>query len=198
METVFYFIRHGESEANAQKKFQGWSIDSALTEKGMQESKEIKEKMKNKKISAVYSSPAKRCTQTAEIIFENGCIIDDRLKERGLGEWEGKTKYYVKEKWPEEYAQYKLNRDTRKVKGSEQFEELEARGKQFLHEIIAKHDGQKVAVISHGGWIKAMIMEIMGLPREELTEMKIPNLSVYEVIFSGKGIGTGRINEGLQ
>ena len=85
------FIRHAESEYNREGIFAG-RIDCELTEKGIEQAKNVlREKEKN--FDYIYCSPLKRARQTLDAIIPN-ChpIIDERIIETSIGEWEGKKK----------------------------------------------------------------------------------------------------------
>ena len=93
----FYFVRHGQSEANAALIV----ADSTppLTENGIGQAQRTGEELKHKNISCIMTSPYIRAQQTAEIIAGEVAVgikdikIVDELRERGLGECEGKPKY---------------------------------------------------------------------------------------------------------
>lgn len=92
----FYFVRHGQSTANAALIV----ADSTpvLTTNGIEQARRTGEELKHKNISCVLTSPYIRAQQTAEIIAGeiaigiNEILVVDELRERGLGECEGKPK----------------------------------------------------------------------------------------------------------
>ena len=86
------FIRHGQTKNNADKKWLG-STDVSLWEEGINALLKNKSTIdKYKPFEKLYSSPMKRCIETAKIYFDdmNYEIIND-LRERGFGDFEGKT-----------------------------------------------------------------------------------------------------------
>lgn len=100
-----YLIRHGETEWNAQGRFQG-KLDSALTDTGVQQAAAIGRCLAGLDLSvdAFVSSPLGRTRQTAAIIAGSAQLpaaqCDDRLAEVSLGSWDGLTHIDIDAKWP--------------------------------------------------------------------------------------------------
>lgn len=100
-----YLIRHGETEWNAQGRFQG-KRDSALTDNGIQQAEAIGRRLARLGLSfdAFLTSPLGRTRQTAAIIAERAncpaAQCDDRLAEVSLGSWDGLTAIDIDAQWP--------------------------------------------------------------------------------------------------
>lgn len=100
-----YLIRHGETEWNAQGRFQG-KLDSALTDTGVQQAAAIGRCLAGLDLSvdAFVSSPLGRTRQTAAIIAGSAQLpaaqCDDRLGEVSLGSWDGLTHIDIDAQWP--------------------------------------------------------------------------------------------------
>lgn len=100
-----YLVRHGETEWNAQGRFQG-RLDSALTDTGVRQAKAIGRRLAGLDLSfdAFVSSPLGRTRQTAAIIAGSANLpaarYDDRLAEVSLGSWDGLTHIDIDALWP--------------------------------------------------------------------------------------------------
>jgi probable phosphoglycerate mutase len=100
-----YLIRHGETEWNAQGRFQG-KLDSALTDTGVQQAAAIGRCLAGLDLSvdAFVSSPLGRTRQTAAIVAESAQLpaaqCDDRLVGVSLGSWDGLTHIDIDAQWP--------------------------------------------------------------------------------------------------
>jgi probable phosphoglycerate mutase len=100
-----YLIRHGQTEWNAQGRFQG-KLDSPLTDTGVRQAEAIGRRLAGLDLSfdAFVTSPLGRTRQTAAIIA--GCVhlpaaqLDDRLAEVSLGSWDGLTHIDIDAQWP--------------------------------------------------------------------------------------------------
>lgn len=142
---MFYFVRHGETEYNVEKRTQG-QTDSKLTEKGVAQTKEVAEKLKNTKIDIIYCSPLSRTRITAEEInkYHNLPIIfDDRLMERNSGSRQGK---FYKDLTEEEKKLWQTNPE---LWGAESRLGFYKRCKEFFKEI--ENSDKDILLVSHGG-----------------------------------------------
>ena len=100
-----YFVRHGLTNSNVEKRMMGTRVDESLNETGIAQVKEAAKKL-DRGFDIIISSPLKRAKESADIIAAElnvPVIVDDNLKERDSGEGSGKT-------WPEitEYTKGKL------------------------------------------------------------------------------------------
>jgi probable phosphoglycerate mutase len=142
--TTIGFIRHGETDWNIERRAQG-CIDIPLNNQGKVQAKAIAERFSNGEWDAIYSSPLSRALSTAEAIGEAvgiSVFTDERLREISFGETEGTTESERVERWGDEWLMLEL--------GREKNEEADVRWKAALEEIIQKHPGQKVLIVSHG------------------------------------------------
>jgi len=142
---MFYFVRHGETDYNVEKRTQGQS-ETKLTEKGIWQTKDVAKKLQNYDIDEIYCSPLSRTRITADEInkYHNLEIkYDDRLMERNAGSRQGK---YYKDLTPEEKMLWRTNPERW---GAESRLEFYNRCKEFF-KTIEKSD-KNILIVSHGG-----------------------------------------------
>jgi isoleucyl-tRNA synthetase len=146
-----FFVRHGEAEHNVLGVMSSdLHTHRELTEKGQQQAQTVREKLKDKKISAIYCSPFHRTKQTTEIInkeFGVEVIFDDRLREKMSGELEGKS-------FDERTKELRASKDpyNHNVGNSgESYQNLEERMLDFLNELSGKHQNENILIVTHGG-----------------------------------------------
>ncbi len=104
---TIFLLRHGETEWNLERRFQG-RFDSPLTERGTAQSRAIGRllaALPDAASSPVAASPQGRARRTAEIILEQRGVpgelrLDDRLRELSLGSWDGLTYGEVEKRSP--------------------------------------------------------------------------------------------------
>lgn len=153
-----YAARHGETLSNAEKRLTGRETNSPLTEKGIEQAKQLGESLKDIDFDAVYSSPLSRAMDTVNIAFGNKykIYIDDRLAEIGLGIMEGMTYDDASVHFPEsgmlfftEPALYKTP-----PKG-EHLNDMIKRVDSFLDDII-KTNHDKVFILTHGYMLRVL------------------------------------------
>ena len=145
-------IRHAESVYNEKRLLQG-QVDCELSKKGL---KETKEKSKNfpSNFDICFCSPLKRTKQTAEILVPYlNKIYDERIIERGLGDWENTPNTDEK--------QFLMHNKTVPPNG-ETFEEFDNRILDFLEMLKKDYNNKKILIVTHGGVIYA-IHRILGL-----------------------------------
>ncbi|MBP3040682.1 histidine phosphatase family protein [Bacillaceae bacterium Marseille-Q3522] len=162
---TFYFIRHGETQYNVEKRMQGFS-DSPLTEKGILQAKSVGRGLSDIEFEAAYASDSQRVIDTAKYaIGERNIplITDKRLREMNFGIWETLKESDV-------YAQYKDLLETLfsltdlnvSPPDGESFNQVFARSYGMVKEIINNHekDGGNILIFSHGVTIGNFFMQL--------------------------------------
>lgn len=160
-EQRFYFIRHGETDWNVEKRNQG-SIDIALNDKGRQQAHDIVASLKNLPITRIVSSHLQRAHETALIINETlqkPLVVDPQLAERNFGICEGKTPdemAVLKRLQPELFTPYEgLEPWACKPQG----EEVEVFANRIFDAIernIAAYPNDTLLFVSHGGMYRVL------------------------------------------
>jgi len=158
-------LRHGLTEANEKGIYIG-KTDLPLSDKGAAELAAKMDEFDYPAVHRVYSSPLKRCTETAEILFPytDICVVDD-LRELDLGKFENKKVDELLEN--DEYKAWLRGGKDKRPPNGESLEEMTARTYKALHEIIMDmmNDGiTHSAMITHGGVISNML-SCFGLPK---------------------------------
>lgn len=167
--------RHGETEENKAGIIQG-HLPGHLSETGIEQAKKVALRLKDEKIDFIYSSDLARASDTAKEIakFHPNIPIEfvKDLREKFLGEWQGKNK---------EELGFTTNTSVAEIfpKNGETSEELFNRASNFLHKILLKHHNKTVLFVGHNGINKAMIAVITGKsPKEIKTIEKQHNTSI--------------------
>ena len=105
-----YLIRHGETTGDVENRY-GGNYDDHLTEKGINQSKKLANKLKNKGIQIIYHSPRIRATETSKIVNKilkvKLKVINDIRERNNYGIITGLTKKEAKQKYPEEVEKLK-------------------------------------------------------------------------------------------
>lgn len=161
MKTI-YFIRHGETTGDIENLY-GGDYDDHLTEKGCEEARMLGEKLKEKNIQMIFTSPLLRAQETATILnlhHEAPVKVDSKLKERNwYGELTGMNKDLAKEKFPEVVALLSDRKNT--LPGGESYDDFVKRISESLREICVDEEYERVAVVSHGGAMRILFREIL-------------------------------------
>lgn len=193
--TTVFLVRHGKSQGNLQRRFQG-HYENKLGEIGIEQVQYLRDSLKKQRFDAVYVSPIGRAMQTAELLLRGRdlkIIPDEGLTERKFGELEGMALSEAEIMHPGISDFYFGVKDDVPIKGVESFEKLGSRAISTLQRIISANEGKVILIISHFYWIKGLICEIMGSRYDELTKFTIPPSSVT-VLEAKKVKGGQRYN----
>ncbi|MDQ3539763.1 MAG: histidine phosphatase family protein [Chloroflexota bacterium] len=150
--TTICLIRHGETDWNYTRRYQGWS-DIPLNVLGLEQAGIVARAMAGEQWDAIVSSPLDRALKTAEAIAAALNIDqieeDADVRERGYGEAEGLTLEEREARWPgPEWP------------GLESWDAMADRAMAALDRIVARHAGQRVLVVCHGGLINAVLSTV--------------------------------------
>ena len=157
MPTTLVLVRHGETDWNAENRFQGHA-DPPLNETGRAQARALATEFRREVFAALYTSPLQRAAETAAIIgYELGLEprADAALKEVDVGSWSGLTREEVEQRYPVGFARW-LEFGHGWDDG-ETYDELGARVVTGLARIAESHDGGDVLAITHGGPIRSAL-----------------------------------------
>lgn len=169
------FVRHGQTDWNVKRKQQG-RMDIPLNETGIAQAEKTAELLKDEPFDAVYSSPLIRARQTAQIICRGRnlpIIIEERIIERDMGEFQGKD-------WKsfDSYLFWDYNANVQYEK-AESIRKFFQRVYEFLDELKGKTGN--VLIVAHGG-VFAPVSSYSGRSKKEenLTDILLANAEVFQ------------------
>lgn len=145
-------IRHGETLWNQQHRMQGHS-DSPLTENGMRQARQLAQRLGQIEFQALYSSDSGRALETARCIAAvtgHEIIVDARLRERSFGVFEGLTGKEMYTLHPDHFERFKTRDPEYVMPGGESAIAFRERALGCLQEIVGRHAGEVVVVVTHG------------------------------------------------
>ena len=163
--TKLYLIRHAEAEGNLYRRIHG-QYNSLITDNGYRQIKALETRFRDISVDAVYSSDLFRTMTTAQAVYKpTGLPLQTRpdLREIDLGSWEDRSFAGVDRTDPERMRLFSQTSPFFRAPNGESFPEIRRRGIAAIRDIAARHDGQTVAVFTHGTLIRNTLAEIMGL-----------------------------------
>jgi probable phosphoglycerate mutase len=162
--TRILFIRHGQSEGNAARRFGGHTA-TPLSALGHRQAEATARALSRESITAIYASDLPRAVATAAplaALLNLEITESDAFRERSVGHMEGLTFEEAAQKFPEEYAAL-LRRDFEHVLlGGESYRQLLDRAAHALDRAIAANQGGTIAIFSHTGTICILALHLMG------------------------------------
>ncbi len=189
---LIYLMRHGETEWNKERRFQG-QIDIPLNENGVELAVKTAEGLKDVAFDAVFSSPLKRAFLTAQTVVGDRnveVVPDERLQELYFGPSEGE--HFEPAKKNPEHPMYTFLCEPGRyfpTDGAEAFDRVRARTAEFLQEKILPLEGscENVLIVAHGAVNRIMLNRIANIPDENFWQIGLPNCAV-SIISLEKGV----------
>ncbi|MBB1510150.1 histidine phosphatase family protein [Tessaracoccus sp. MC1756] len=161
--TRLVLLRHGETDHNAQGRFQGHA-DIPVNDTGRRQAEAARDRLAPFHFDAVYTSPLVRAAETARIVRpEAQFVVDPRLMEINVGSWAGLTWGEVHALMPDYEAKYADGVDFRRSPEGETLAEVVERGRPALLEIAERHDGGTALIVSHGLFLNRVLHSLLGL-----------------------------------
>ncbi|HZS17922.1 MAG TPA: histidine phosphatase family protein [Candidatus Udaeobacter sp.] len=162
--TRVFLVRHGDTVLSAEDRFAG-ETDVELSEKGREEARLLAQRLKGEKISAIYASPLGRTVDTARIIAEPHRLqvqTCDGFREISHGHWEGMKRHEVESRFPEEMAEWEKDPYTFAPSGGESGLAVTARALPALIDLVRKHSGENILIVSHKATIRLLLSSLLG------------------------------------
>ena len=157
-------LRHGRTAWNAQRRFQG-QADPPLDEIGRAQAYEVAGLVAALRPGLLVTSDAARAMQTAQVIGEATAlapVAEPRLRERGLGHWEGLTREDVAAQYPDEYADWVAGRDVSR-RGGETRDQVAARARAAFDELP---DVAITVLVTHSATAMALTNDLLGIAQD--------------------------------
>ena len=161
-------IRHAEPDEAARGRCYG-RLDVGLSVAGLESAAVLAERLRAIELVAVYTSPRLRAVETAAAICSARTlhpVRDDALRELDFGDLEGRTYEEIEREQPEFFRRWMTSPTEVRFPGGESYGELRARTSSALDALRAAHVGQTIAVVSHGGVVRAALASLLRLPDE--------------------------------
>jgi probable phosphoglycerate mutase len=157
-----YFVRHGESEANLLREFSNRGWKHSLTERGLEQARQLAMSLQAESIQHIYASPLMRAVQTADILGKALHVpvsVTEALREYDCGVLEGrlyaesrKQYHRVLEDWMERQNWESC------IEEGESFLDMQARFVPFLEEVQTTYPPDaNLALVGHGGLYRCML-----------------------------------------
>jgi len=177
-------VRHGETDANREFRMQGVS-DMSLNEEGRRQLECTAARLADEEIHAIYASDLARAIESAEpIAMRHGLTVrtDPRLREQNLGDWEGDVWFDL----PEIYGQDALDAFMGDLDygppGGETKREVLERFHDAVLDIGARHEGETICIVTHGGPLMVFAYDAMRIPFGRENRFYAANGSLSELV----------------
>ena len=192
MKKTLYIFRHGETDANVQKRMQGW-LDVPLNANGVAQAQALAQKLADVRFDCVYSSPLSRALDTARAVVGNQQIVlNGDLREWNIGDFCGHIVKLTDS--PADtpidmsndviYAPFALlSNDDYVPPNGESYNMFIARVRNAILDIVKNSDGKTIAIATHTGVAKNIIKQFTDIkwPRGGM-----PNAEYFKLEYDGE------------
>lgn len=177
-------VRHAETEESARGRCYG-SLDVGLSFSGRAQSQDLGHRLGELDVAVVVASPRRRAVETASVVAERHGIavrLDPRLAELDFGELEGRTYDEIAASLPDLYEAWMTRPTEVRFPGGECYSELEERALACVSSLLGEFDGRTVVAVTHGGIVRAVLRDVLGMPRELVFRISVApgSLSIVE------------------
>lgn len=179
-------VRHGQTKWNSEGRVQG-RTDIPLNARGMAQAEAVGEWLSGRKLDAVYASPLMRAHDTAKAIADRQGVCVKLLGEMieiDFGLWEGKTSRELSKEFPEFWVDWSWHLDEEKsaMMRAESAYSILARAKRAVGAVMEENAADAtVAIVSHTMPIKLLMADAVGIPLENMRQVKVDNCGVCEI-----------------
>jgi phosphoserine phosphatase len=180
MPTRLFLIRHGETQANIEQRYQGQG-ESHLSELGIEEAEELSKFLSSENLSAIYSSTLSRSYETGRIIAKPHKLDVtkiDGLKERHYGVWEDMKFDEIRDKYPDIYSRWLIDPAKTIIPEAETLEAMQMRGVAAIEKLIEKHKGKTFCVVGHGGLNRGILFHYMNIDLNNFWRIRQDNTCI--------------------
>jgi probable phosphoglycerate mutase len=183
-------VRHGETSWNVDARIQG-QTDIGLNDTGRWQARRVGQALADEPISAVYSSDLERAHETARSIAQatgSPVIRHQGLRERSFGMFEGKTFDEIHQTWPEHAQNWRKRLpEWQPPEGGESLLALRERVLRTLHELAARHPGEQIVVVAHGGVLDALYRIATHQAVNSPRTWELPNGAINRLLWTPEG-----------
>ncbi len=183
-------IRHGETAWNVDSRIQG-QLDVPLNDTGRWQAERLAHALADEGIDALYSSDLQRAHQTAQALARRiglGIVSDPALRERGFGGFEGHTWTEIEQRWPADSDRWRRRDPDFAPPGGERLREFFARSVAAATRLAARHPGQTIALVAHGGVMDCLYRAATRLELHAPRSWQLGNASINRLLYTPDGL----------
>jgi probable phosphoglycerate mutase len=183
-------VRHGETAWNRDARIQGHT-DIALNAHGRWQARQLAQALRDEPIAACYASDLSRARETAQAVADrHGHAVHTHigLRERGFGAFEGQTWSELEAAWPVQTQAWRKRVPDFAPPGGESLLQLQARVVAAVSELAARHPGEQVLMVAHGGVLDILYRTATRLDLQAPRSWTLTNTAVNRLLWSPEGL----------
>jgi 2,3-bisphosphoglycerate-dependent phosphoglycerate mutase len=188
--TRLIVLRHGETAWNQDTRIQGHT-DISLNAKGEWQATRLGQALADEPLAAVYASDLQRAWATAQAVARpHGLTVSAELglRERHFGMLEGKTWLEIETQHPEDAVLWRNRKPEWMPHGGESLLALRARVLAALNQLAARHMGQQVVLVAHGGVLDVVYRAATGLELQAPRSWELKNAAINRLLWTPESL----------
>jgi len=182
-------IRHGETAWNVDTRIQG-QLDIPLNDNGRWQARRVARALAAEPLHAVYASDLGRALETARTLAEAvgaGLVVDQGLRERGFGIFEGRTFKEIQECWPDLSVRWRRREPDFGPEGGETLAGFYDRCVGTATRLAAMHLGKTIALVAHGGVLDCLYRASLRIPLQAPRTWELGNAGINRLLYTPGG-----------
>jgi len=188
--TRLLVLRHGQTAWNVDQRIQG-QLDIPLNEHGLWQAEQLALALAGEELHAVYSSDLQRAVATAAPLARGAGLAlqtDRALRERAFGDFEGVSFREIEQRWPEAASRWRRREPDFAPGGGETLRQFYARSVQAATQLAARHPGQTVALVAHGGVLDCLYRAASRIELDAPRTWQLGNAAINRLLYSEQGL----------
>jgi broad specificity phosphatase PhoE len=191
MSTRLLLIRHAGTLLSSDDRYAG-STDVELSDEGRSQSRKLAVRLAKTRVAAVYCSHLKRAVDTARAVATpHGLtpILNPALREVDHGHWEGLTRQEIEARFGEEFSRWREDPFGVAPAEGESGRSVLARALPAVREILAAHENETVAIVSHKATNRLLIANFLGIDMRRYRDRIAQDLACLNVLLFDRESG---------
>ncbi len=185
-------VRHGETDWNASARIQGLR-DIPLNDRGQWQAGRAAQVLAQagESVAAIYSSDLARAYETARRIgraLDLDVATDERLRERGFGDFEGRTFVDLEREFPLDTARWRARDPDWAAPGGETLLALGERVQTATNALARRHPGEQIVLVAHGGVLDVMYRLATRQSLDARRSWELGNASINRLLWTPQGM----------
>ena len=188
--TRLLVLRHGQTAWNVDQRIQG-QLDIPLNEHGLWQAEQLALALAGEELHAVYSSDLQRAVATAAPLARGAGLAlqtDRALRERAFGDFEGVSFREIEQRWPDAAQRWRRREPDFAPGGGETLRQFYARSVQAATQLAARHPGQTVALVAHGGVLDCLYRAASRIALDAPRTWQLGNAAINRLLYSDEGL----------
>lgn len=183
-------IRHGETAWNVDTRIQG-HLDIPLNDTGLWQARQLARALADEPVAAIYTSDLQRARATAQAVADTtGAPLtpEPDLRERSFGHFQGRTFAQIEAELPEDALRWRKRDPHYAPEGGESLTSLRTRIDSTVHRLAARHPGELVVLVAHGGVLDVLYRLATGQDIQAPRTWQLANAAINRLLWTPQGL----------